>query len=317
MSQVICSALKAADPRCQIDLLAPPAALPLASRMAEVRAAIPAPFGAGRLALAARYRLGRRLASQGYARALVTPNSFKSALVPFFAEIPQRTGYLGEYRYLLLNDLRLLDKRRLPQMAQRFLALAAPPGAPLPEAKPPRLRVDKSNQQALAKQHGLDLQRRALALCPGAEFGDAKRWPLRHFAAVAKAALAQGHAVWILGSAGEAALAARLAGQAGPGCVNLAGKTSLADAIDLLALCRSVVCNDSGLMHIAAAVGARVIALYGSTSPAFTPPLTAKACILTNPVPCSPCFQRRCPLQHKQCLEDLPPSRVLAALEAQ
>ncbi|MGI9322892.1 MAG: lipopolysaccharide heptosyltransferase II [Pseudomonadales bacterium] len=316
MSQVIYARLKAADPDCQIDLLAPAATLPLASRMPEIRQALLIDQQHGQLGLGYRYRLGRELRGKGYARALVTPNSFKSALVPFFADIPQRTGFLGEYRYYLINDLRLLDKKRLPRMVDRFLALTVKPDAPAPEPSQPHLSVDVGNQQKLVDEFQLDTSQSVIGLCPGAEYGDAKQWPVEHFAELAKRLMASGKAVWIFGSAGDAGTAEQLANLAGDGCVNLAGKTSLTDAVDLLALCDTVVSNDSGLMHVAAAVGARVVALYGSTSPAFTPPGSKDAVLLSTGIECSPCFKRTCPLGHRNCLRDLHPDLVLDALEA-
>ncbi|MGI9322236.1 MAG: lipopolysaccharide heptosyltransferase II [Pseudomonadales bacterium] len=316
MSQVIYTRLKAADPDCQIDLLAPAATLPLASRMTEIRQALLIDQQHGQLGLGYRYRLGRELRGKGYARALVTPNSFKSALVPFFADIPQRTGFLGEYRYYLLNDLRLLDKKRLPKMVDRFLALTVKPDATVPAPSQPHLSIDVSNQRRLVEKFQLDLAEPVVGLCPGAEYGDAKQWPVEHFAELAKRLMASGKAVWVFGSAGDADIAAQLTGLTSDGCVNLAGKTSLTDAVDLLALCEAVVSNDSGLMHVAAAVGARVVALYGSTSPDFTPPGSSDAVLLSTGIECSPCFKRTCPLGHRNCLRELHPNLAFDALEA-
>lgn len=316
MSQVIYTHLKKLDPDCEIDLLAPAASLPLAARMPEVRGGILLKQKHGQLGLGYRYRLGRLWRKQGYARAIVTPNSFKSALVPYFAEIPQRTGFLGEYRYVLLNDLRLLDKKRLPRMMDRFLALAVRPAGKLPELTPPRLSVDAQNQQRLIASHQLGAQQGVIGFCPGAAFGDAKQWPAEHFAEAGKALVAQGKTIWIFGSAQDAEIAAKIASAVGKGCFDLAGKTGLLDALDLLACCEAVVANDSGLMHIAAAVGVKVVALYGSTTPEFSPPASDDAVILRTGIECSPCFKRTCPLGHLKCLQELYPAQVLAALNA-
>lgn len=316
LSQPLLQLLRQQHPEIQIDYLAPPWTLPLLARMPEVRLGIANPFGHGRLQLAARRRLGRSLRRAAYDHALVLPNSFKSALIPWFADIPLRSGFRGEARWGLLNDLRTLDEQALPQMVQRFAALALPAGTALPAPLPlPALQSTPAQQQQLLARLGLAADKPVVAFCPGAEYGPAKRWPEAHFAALARLLGARGCAVWLVGSPKDHAVAEAIAqASAGVG-INLCGKTDIAEAADLLAAARLVVTNDSGLMHIAAAVGRPVVALYGSSSPRFTPPLGAAAHILTLGLDCSPCFQRTCPLGHFKCLNELLPERVFAAID--
>lgn len=319
MAQALLIALRAADPDTAIDVLAPATTGELGARMPEVRNVIEQPVGHGEVRLGARWRLARALAATGYDRAIVLPNSLKSALIPLFAGIPRRTGWRGEHRYGLLNDLRVLDTGRYPLMVERFVALAGPPGAPLPEpVARPALSVDRNNVKALAKRFGLDKARPLLALCPGAEYGEAKRWPADHFAAVAAYAIGRSWQVAVLGGAHDRAVAKALHAALSPGeragCVDLTGQTALVDAVDLLALADAVVSNDSGLMHVGAAVGTPLVAVYGSSSPDFTPPLGHDVRIVAEDLDCRPCFERRCPLGHLRCLRELAPARVIDAL---
>jgi len=199
-------------------------------------------------------------------------------------------------------------------MIERFMALALPPGETLPRPYPePRLSADPARAQALVRELGL-VASGVTVLCPGAEFGPAKRWPPAHYAAVARHEVAAGRQVWLLGSPGDAPACREIEAQVPRGLVNLAGRTRLLDAVDLLSLADRVVCNDSGLMHVACALDRPVVAVFGSTSPDFTPPLGARAQVVTNPVPCSPCFERECPLGHLDCLARLAPERVIEVL---
>lgn len=299
-----------------IDMAAPAATRALAERMPEIRSTHALDFAHGELGLAGRRRAGHALRELGYAEVYVLPNSWKSALVPYFARIPHRVGWRGEARFGLLNRHRALDKAAYPLMIERFMALADPdfglPPRPYPH---PRLSVDVQNQTRLLTELGLE-PGPTLALCPGAEFGAAKKWPAAHYAAVAQAALDKGRAVWLLGSPNDQATCAEVAAQA-PGAINLAGKTRLLDALDLLGTVEAVVCNDSGLMHVACALGVKTIGIYGSTSPDFTPPLgeQAKVVRLADSLPCQPCFKRECPLKHMNCLNQLSPDTVLAELD--
>ncbi|MDH3644078.1 MAG: lipopolysaccharide heptosyltransferase II [Gammaproteobacteria bacterium] len=297
-----------------IDMLAPNSTAQLGARMPGVSETHILDVSHGELALAKRRRQGQSLAGR-YQRAVVLPNSFKSALVPWWAKVPVRTGWHGEARFGLLNDRRRLDESRYPLMIERFMALGLDAGSPLPEPAPlPRLEVDADNVERLCAARHLSVDGGVTVLCPGAEYGPAKRWPSAHFAEVARHAAAQGHQVWLVGSSKDAPVCAEIEAQVPTGLVNLAGRTTLLDAIDLLSLADRVVSNDSGLMHVACALARPVVAVFGSTSDAFTPPLGAAAVVVREDIECSPCFERECPLGHLRCLNDLAPRRVIELL---
>jgi heptosyltransferase-2 len=318
MAQSLFMYLRQAAPVARLDVLAPAWSVPLLERMPEVSEAIVAPLRHGRLGLMTRWRLGRELAQRNYHQAILLPNSWKSALVPFWAGIPLRTGYLGEQRWGLINDVRRLDRDALVMTVQRFVALARPADAPPPTSSAlprPALRVDPvAGRKSLS---ALDLHpgpAPAMAICPGAEYGPAKRWPAEYFAEVALDRLQQGWQVWLLGSRDDATATALVSRYCQGRAVDLAGRTNLDQVVDLLAHCRAVVSNDSGLMHVAAALGRPVAAIYGSSDPRTTPPLSERARVLRLDLPCSPCFQRRCPLGHLDCLRRLSPAQVIAAI---
>jgi len=318
MAQTLFVCLKRQHPDCQIDVLAPEWSRPLLERMPEVREALSFPLGHGAFELATRRRIGQQLRGR-YDQAILLPNSLKSALVPYFAGIPKRTGWRGEMRFGLLNDIRTLDKARYPLMIERFMALAHAPGAELPKPYPePRLAIDPASRDAALERFGLSLDRPVLALCPGAEFGEAKRWPAEHYAAVADARLRQGWQVWLFGSQKDAPGGEEIREWVTPGfeedVCNLAGRTSLAEAIDLLSCASAVISNDSGLMHVAAALDRPLVAVYGSTSPGFTPPLASQVEVVRLGLECSPCFDRTCRFGHYDCLRLLQPSLVQDAL---
>jgi heptosyltransferase-2 len=304
------------DPQGTIEVLAPPWCLPVYRRMPQVAATHSNPFGHGQLRLAERRRFARSLPA--YDEAIVLPNTLKSALIPWHAGIARRTGYRGEMRYGLLNDLRRLNEEALPLIVERYAALAQPAGEALrrPLAEP-RLAVDAAARAATLARHGLSSAGAITVLAPGAEYGPAKRWPARHFASLAATLAARGDQVWLLGSDKDAAITAQIQRLCGDACRDLAGVTTLDEAIELMSLATRVVTNDSGLMHVAAALDRPTAAIFGSSSPAFTPPLSARARVVSLRLACSPCFSRTCPLGHTNCLETLPPAEVLAALESQ
>lgn len=319
MAQTLFQCLKTRHPDCAIDVLAPEWSRPILERMPEVRAALSFPLGHGVLELATRRRIGKSLAGR-YDQAILLPNSLKSALVPFFAGIPLRTGWKGEMRYGLLNDVRTLDKDRYPLMIERFMALAYPPGSELPRPYPrPALRIDPASRDAALASFGLVLDRPVLALCPGAEFGESKRWPSEHYARVAEHRIREGWQVWLFGSKKDHPVGEDIRSRLIPGLreevVNLCGETSLAQAIDLLSCAASVVSNDSGLMHVAAALNRPLVAVYGSTSPQFTPPLAEQVEIVRLGIECSPCFDRTCRFGHYNCLVQLEPRVAVDALD--
>lgn len=315
MAQSLFMTLKAGSD-CEIDVLALPWSLPILARMPEVDRGVEMPVGHGQLQLGVRWALGRRLATVGYDQAIVLPGSLKSALIPLFAGIPERTGFRGEMRYGFINDMRMLDKRRLPMTAQRFVALGRAVNKPLPDPLPrPQLKADVDNQARLRDRLGLASDRPPVAFMPGAEYGPAKQWPLPHFAALAEALVGRGHQVWILGSDKDRPTGDVIAADMAGHVVNLCGRTELGDAVDLLALCRAAVTNDSGLMHVAAALDVPLVAIYGSSDPGHTPPLAERVAIRYLGLECSPCFKRECPLGHTGCLTGITPQSVLDALD--
>jgi heptosyltransferase-2 len=315
MAQSLYRLLTQRNPAVGIDVLAPAWSLPLLERMPEVARGVELPVGHGELGLRRRRRLGRALRGR-YDRALVLPRSLKSALVPWFARIPRRTGFRGEWRYGLINDMRPFDRARLNQTVLRFIALGLDRDEiELPEPPRPGLRCDRQQGRTVAGRLGLDADRPVVALMPGAEYGPAKQWPAERYASLAHRLVDHGVEIWILGSAKEAELGAGIARTAGGnGVHNLCGQTSLVEAVDLLAMAAVAVSNDSGLMHVAAAVGTHTVAIYGSSTPDFTPPLTDKATIHYRRLECSPCFERTCPLGHLDCLNGIEVDEVVAGV---
>jgi len=317
LAQPLLARLHERHPGISLDAVAPAWTADVVARMPEIARVFAAGTARGQLGLRRRLQQGRALAGHGYDAAFVLPNSFKSALLPLFAGIPLRIGYTGEGRLGLINRRHRLDRRQPAPMAERYAQLAEPPGAPV--HRPLRrggLRVDAANRDAVLARLGLRLDDPVIALCPGAEFGPAKRWPAEHFATLARALGELGFATWLFGSGSDRAAGAAVAGAGGPRCVDLTGATDLAAAIDLLSCARAVVSNDSGLMHIAAALGKPLVGLYGSSSPRHTPPLSDSADLLWLGLSCSPCFRRECPLGHFKCMRELLPAQVLASVQA-
>ena len=298
-------------PDCIIDVFAPPWTAGLLRAMPEIHEVITNPFPHGSLQLGARYRLGKQLRAARYDQAIVLPNSWKSALVPFFAGIPSRTGFVGELRYILLNDVRKLDEAALPLMVERFAQLAdgAQHEIPRPLANP-ELEISEAQRNAALHKLNLTLDKPVAVFCPGAEYGPAKRWPAAYYADIAQRLLQRGYAVWLVGSGKDKPVADEIDRLAGDNCINLCGSTGLGDAIALLASARLVISNDSGLMHLAAALDRPMLALFGSSSPQFTPPLSARAQIVKSGIECSPCFKRECPLGHFNCMVQLTPDLI-------
>ena len=310
---LIASLRSAANPPAGIDVVAPPWCRHVYARMRGIARIIDAPAAHGEFALRQRRRLGIALRGQGYARAYVLPNTWKSALVPWFARIPVRIGYVGEARHGLLTQPRRLDTRAMPQLVTRYAALASPAGTSLREPPVPVLVPDADNLAAALHALALERSQSVAILCPGAEYGPAKRWPVEYFADLARRLSADGHAIWMLGSPNDAPVAAAIVAalrDSAPPVRNLTGRTDLGTAIDLMSVASIVVSNDSGLMHAAAAVRAPLVALFGSSSPAYTPPLSDTARIARIDIVCSPCFERECPLGHFRCMRDLAPELV-------
>lgn len=314
MAQSLFISLRKKFPDCIIDVLAPGWSLPIIKRMPEVNAGINDDTVHGELGLMKRYAQGRQLRAAGYTHAIVIPRSWKSALVPFFASIPVRTGYKGEQRYGLLNDIRALDKSLLVQTVQRYVALGEDSTvSTAPKTPYPALNIDIENRGHLLASLGLSTEKMIIAMMPGAEYGPAKQWPAAYYQELAGKLVDAGYQVWVFGSAKEAALGEEI-GSNNADVVNLSGKTALVDAIDLIALTQNNVTNDSGLMHIACATGRPLIAIYGSSDPGYTPPLSDHAKIIYQKLECSPCFDRQCRFGHTRCLTEISPQLVLQAV---
>ena len=320
MAQVLFKALKANNPACSIEVLAPFWSQALLERMPEVSTSFVLPTGHGELQLKKRYRLAKTLAVNHYEQAIVLPNSWKSALIPWWMKIPKRTGYIGELRFGLLNDIRRMQKKRFPSMAERFLALGLDSSenfdVPIKSFYPKLLVHDEQVRITLQKFSG-DIKQQnkpILALCPGAEFGSSKRWPEEYYATVANQKLQAGYEVWIFGSKNDTMVAEKIQTLTHHRCINFTGKTSLTEAIDLLSVVDWVLANDSGLMHIAAALQKPLIVMYGSTDPKFAPPLSDNGIILYSNLSCSPCLKRECPLKHHHCMQHLKPEKVVSLI---
>lgn len=285
MSQSLYRTLKQLDPSIEIDVMAPAWCRALLDKMPEVNQSIAMPISHGEFALSKRYQLGKELRNNQYDQAIILPNSFKSALIPFFAKIAKRTGWKGEMRYGLLNDLRVLDKQAFPLMVERYVALAYPKQN-IHSAKDipqpilwPKLNVLTDEVEQTLSTFNITSEEPLIGFCPGAEFGPAKRWPDYHYAALADKIVKQHAKIIIFGSGKDKIVGEQIIAKMNHGehCINLAGQTELGQAINLIAACKAVVTNDSGLMHVAAALDKPLVALYGPSSPDFTPPLSNKA----------------------------------------
>jgi heptosyltransferase-2 len=275
------------------------------------------PVKRGKLGLYARIKLGHSLRQHHYDQAILLPNTWKSALTPFFANIPLRTGYVGEFRWGLLNDARRLDKTKLTKTVQRFVALAYQGKVDnLIDIPKPAFQIDPKAQNQVLEKFEIIKGQKILALCPGAEYGEAKRWPVSQFAEVARQQIKQGWQVWLLGSGKDQTVTAEINQLTNNTCFDFAGKTSLSEAVALLSCVDAVVSNDSGLMHVASALSKNLVAIYGSSDPNFPPPLNDKAKILYSGLSCSPCFKRVCPLGHTDCLTGISASSVIGELNS-
>lgn len=323
MSQSLYMSLKRKHPNAEIDVLAPAWCKPILERMPQVSRAIEMPLGHGQFDFFSRRKIGKELCKSKYTHAYVLPNSAKSALIPLFADIPNRTGWKGEFRYGLLTDLRP-DKRIFQYMVERYVALSSrkqtmKQEVHLENCPMPALEVDSEKQLDAKARLNLKSNRPIIGLCPGAEFGPAKRWPDQYYAEVAMHAISNGYQVWLFGSAKDQPVCELIRSALSEGeqkyAHNLAGQTSLIEAVDLLAACHTVVTNDSGLMHVSAAVGCNIVAIYGSSSPEYTPPLTKKLAMVHTDIECRPCFKRECPYGHLDCLTKLTPNKVITALD--
>ena len=316
MAQSLFKKLKQHNSNNAISVLAPKWTHPILSRMPQVSSTEVMPVGHGRLGLSDRLKLAGKLKKQKFDQAIILPGSLKSALIPFLARIPKRTAYLGEQRYGLVNDIHKLDKSRLPTTVQRFVNLTGEPLA-LADCPLPELIYDQSQAKSVARQFGYHDSKESplLIICPGAEYGPAKRWPIQRFAELAKNRVSRGWQVWLMGSEKDREICTSINQLSEQSCQNLAGKTNLTQAIDLMSLANTVVTNDSGLMHLAASLNRPLVAIYGSSSPQMTPPLSLKSHSIWLNLDCAPCFKRHCPLGHLKCLNDIDVTTVDQAID--
>jgi len=305
----------------QIDVLAPKWNCQLLDMMPEVHQSIDMPVGHGELRLKSRMKIAHKLKKEAYDWAIILPNSFKSALIPWLANIPKRSGWRGEFRYGLLNDIRTLDPDTFTMTVQRYVALAFPSSFDFVEISKrsslpkPQLRPSEQSIKEAMTCFGLDSKQAILALCPGAEYGRAKKWPSKYFQEVARKHVHEGGQVWLFGSSADRISCEEVAQNFDAQYMkNLAGETTLSQVVALLSQADQVVANDSGLMHIAAALGRPVVAIYGSTSESFTPPLSEQSKTVSVDIDCRPCQKRECPYGHYRCMEELTPESVIDAL---
>lgn len=308
IAQKLFKAIKNHYPKSELHVASPIWTIPLVSRMPEVDKSIPLPFSHGELNLVKRYKLGKSLRIEGYTQAITLTNSFKSALIPLFANIPKRTGFLGEMRFGLIND-RIKKDKSLYRTVDQFLALA-------PKNKNVKTSlltclISKPHEARKFLKGKLKISDKILGIAPGAEYGEAKRWPVEHFAKVAIKAIDKGWKVILLGSANDHDLGRSLDQLTKNKVINLIGKTKLEEVIDVMSICNSFLSNDSGLMHVAASMGIKQVAIFGSSDPKKTPPLSRHAEIMYLSLSCSPCFERSCPLQHTNCLKNIKPEQVI------
>jgi heptosyltransferase-2 len=305
MTQALFKLLKTKNSACTIDVLANKNLCPVLKHMPEVDSYLTMPFEHSELKLFARFKFAHALRKNNYTHAYIIPNSFKSALIPFWANIPIRTGWRGEFRYGLINDIRKPLIKDLLFVDSLLNLELDDQNSSLRNLYLPKLRTQSKPNIS---------NKPILALCPGAEYGATKRWPTKYFAEIAQIKHQDGWDVWIIGGPKDAILAQEIQKYSDNICTDFTGKTNLSQAIELLAQANVALTNDSGLMHVAASVGIKIIAIYGSTSPKFTPPLTHKAETISLNLSCGPCFKKICPLKHIQCLNDLSPNFILPFL---
>lgn len=320
MAQTLYKRIKKELPSSQIDVISPHWSLALLERMPEVCKKIVSPFSHGETKLLERYRLGQGLKKENYDRAIVLTNSLKSSLIPYFARIGVRTGWLGEFRYGLINDIRSSKKLKKSLMIEKFAALSLyEENYSIENLTFPELEIDFANQRKFLEEFSIDYSKNTMAICPGAEFGPSKRWPAEYYAEIAKFYVNKGWNVLCIGSKNDEDIGIEIGSLNNLGCnesfINLIGKTSLQDAIDILAFTEKVVTNDSGLMHIAAAVKTPLVALYGPSSPEYTPPLISKKKILRKTQGYEKVRYGSNEKGYHQSLLDIKPEEVLNALE--
>ena len=320
MAQTLYKRIKKELPSSQIDVMSPHWSLALLERMPEVYKKIVSPFSHGETKLFERYKLGQGLKKENYDRAIILTNSLKSSLIPYFARIGVRTGWLGEFRYGLINDIRSSKKLKKSLMVEKFAALSLyEENYSIENLTFPELEINFANQRNFLEEFSIDYSKNTMAICPGAEFGPSKRWPAEYYAEIAKFYVNEGWNVLCIGSKNDEDIGIEIGSlnnlRSNESFINLIGKTSLQDAIDILAFTEKVVTNDSGLMHIAAAVKTPLVALYGPSSPEYTPPLISKKKILRKTQGYEKVRYGSNEKGYHQSLLDIKPEEVLDALE--
>lgn len=311
IAQKLFKVIKDIYPDSELHVASPAWTIPLVTRMPEVDQSISLPFSHGELSMLKRYQIAKVLKLEGYSQAIVLTNSFKSALIPFFAGISKRTGFLGEMRFALIND-RIKKDPSLYRTVDQFLALA-------PKSKGTKVSlstylISKPSQGKKLLPGKLSGSDKVLGIAPGAEYGESKRWPIEYFADVANEAIQKGWVVISLGSTHDQDLGKTLDRLTKNKVINLIGKTKLEEVIDVMSLCQTFLSNDSGLMHVAASLNIKQVAIFGSSDPKKTPPLSRHAKLAYLDLSCSPCFERICPLQHTNCLKNIKPSEIIKKL---
>ena len=311
MVQSLFMALKCRNPEVIIDVVAPAWSAPILARMPEVNRIIQVNLQHGRLQFGERLRVGKNLRGQ-YDQAIILPRSFKSALIPYFAKVPERTAYRGEMRYGLVNDMRPLNKNVFYKAVEKFvyLGLDKQDSSNRPTIKYPNLLVDEKKRHQAALKFNINEEVRSIGLMPGAEYGPSKRWPAEYFAQLAQLFAQDGYHVYVFGSLKDQSIGDEISRLSNDVVKNLCGKTTLEEVVDLLSLVDVAVTNDSGLMHVAAAVQCPVVALYGAITPNYTPSLTDTAEIKYLNLDCSPCWDRECRYGHYNCLKNIEVQQV-------
>ncbi len=314
MSLALIHRLKQQNPQAEITVLVVPWCAAVFNLCEDVTHVIPLNIPHGVLGIKARWQCAQMLKTYHFDIAYVLPNSWKSALVPFLAKIPKRIGFVGEMRWRLLTECHQ-KSQDLSLLVDKYQSLAR---GDEPFLRPKlTIKSEQFDQEALLKKQDVTLAKPVIAFCPGAEYGPAKRWPSPYYAAVAQHFIHQGWQVWVFGSPKDAVVAKEITTAVSGDIVSWVGHTTLAEAIYLLSLVQKVVTNDSGLMHVAAALNLPTVALFGSSSPNYTPPLSDKAIVKYLHVSCSPCFKRECPLMgndYMKCLTGILPETVITDL---
>ncbi len=282
---------------CSIDILVNSNLVHIANLIPGIRKVIPSETQHGKLSLSYRIKLGLNLRSENYDECYILTNSYKSALIPFIAKIQKRISYLGEFRYGLINIIKKPVDRKLG-MVNRYLNLIDQKHT---SKISPVLNINPKKEFIFER---FKLNDKYLVFCPDAEYGSAKRWPTEKWLDLA-IELSKHHHIVIVGL--DKKIGNEFDNIKSNEITNLIGRTNLIEVIEIIACSEGVVSNDSGLMHVSASLERKTIALYGSSSPTYTPPLISKKKrdIIYKDLDCSPCFKRVCPLGHKKCLNDI------------